>query len=444
MDISFLIDRIVSYKDALAVVSTDYEYTYEQIYKEYLQIKNYLSEAGIRKNSVVAVKAEFSPKSIATLLALIELNCIIVPISNSIKTVDTYLRIAQVNTLITIDNETITCAKLDNNVNHEFLIKLQHDDKPGLILFSSGTTGDPKAAVHDLSLLVDKFRKDGKKLSTICFLLFDHIGGFNTLMHTISNGGLMVTLKQRSVDEVCSLIEKYRVELLPTSPTFINMILLNKVYDKYDLSSLKLVTYGTEPMPQSSLDRFTSILPNIKLKQTYGLSEVGILPTKSENSDSLWVKIRQDENFKIKIVDDILYIKSKTAMLGYLNAPNPFDEDGWFNTKDKVLVKGDLIKILGRTTDLINVGGQKVYPNEVESVLLTFAGVLDVRVFGEKNPILGQTVSCEIEVKEENDNRDFIKSIRKQCKEKLESFKIPTKISLTIEPLYSGRFKKKR
>ena len=262
---------------------------------------------------------------------------------------------------------------------HPMLMKLIEKKTAGLILFSSGTTGAPKAALHDLFYLMKKFEEPGKRLSTVTFLLFDHIGGFNTMMHSLSSGSMIVTLKERSPEEVCRLIEKYRIELLPTSPTFLNMILLSHVYEQFDLSSLKIISYGTEPMPESTLKALHSVLPEVKLKQTYGLSEIGIMSTKSEASDSLYMKLGGD-GYETKIVDDILYIRAKSAMEGYLNAPSPFDEDGWFNTKDKVEVKGDYIHILGRTTDLINIGGEKVYPNEVESVLLAVDGVKDVYV----------------------------------------------------------------
>ena len=335
-------------------------------------------------------------------------------------------------------------TKTNNEINHPMLSELVSNNKPGLVLFSSGTTGEPKAALHDITFLLEKFKNNGKKLNTVTFLLYDHIGGFNTMVYTLVNGGIMATLKDRTPDEVCSLIEKYKLDLLPTSSSFINLILLNKSYEKYDLSSLKTITYGTEPMPQSTLDKLHEIMPNVQLKQTYGLSEVGIMPTKSENSSSLWMKLRNDENFQTKIIDNILYIKSKSAMIGYLNHENPFDKDGWFNTKDKVILKGDYVKILGRVSDIINVGGQKVYPIDVESEYLKCPGVKDIRVFGSKNPILGYTVSAEVEVSNENNNRDFIKALRRFGKEHLDSFKIPTQFKLTEAPLYSERFKKKR
>ena len=97
-----------------------------------------------------------------------------------------------------------------------------------------------------------------------------------------------------------------------------------------------MVTYGTEAMPESTLKRFHEILPEVKLLQTYGLSEIGIMRSKSLSSDSLWVKIG-GEDFQTRVVDGLLEIKAKSAMLGYLNAPSPFTEDGWFKTGDEVL-----------------------------------------------------------------------------------------------------------
>lgn len=444
MNINFITDKISSYGNNIAVVTEGKEYTFNEILNEYKKAQQILKNNNVKPNSVVSLLADFTPQSMAMFLALIEIDAIIVPISKTIKNIESYIRVSESEYFIDEQSEDIKINDLKTQVKHEMLLGLKEKKAPGLILFSSGTTGEPKAALHNLTFLLDKFRKEGKRLSTVTFLLFDHIGGFNTMMHTLVNGGLIVTLKTRTADEVCSLIEKYKLQLLPTSPTFINLIVLNKTYEKYDLSSLEIITYGTEPMPESTLKALHKILPNVKLKQTYGLSEVGIMPTKSENSESLWMKLRNDETFQTKIVDDILYIKSKSAMIGYLNAPSPFDEDGWFNTKDKVLVKDDYVKILGRTTDLINVGGQKVYPIEVESTFLEYPGVLDIRVYGADNPIMGKVVEAEVKVSEVNNNRDFVKELRKFAKEKLESFKIPTKFKLTINDLYGERFKKKR
>ena len=457
LNIDFLLQNIQNNEEQTAIVTNGKEYTFKDIYNEYDKAKGLLEQNKIEAGNIVSLVAEFSPISIAFLLALIERNVIIVPISKAVKSVDKYVKISETQFVINVSDIPDTSDIANNEVEiiatdaavdtHPLLKELIARQHPGLILFSSGTTGEPKAALHDLSFLVEKFKKPGKRFSTVTFLLFDHIGGFNTIMHLLSSGGLIVTLRDRNPEEVCRLIEEYKVELLPTSPTFINMILLSHVYEHYDLSSLKVISYGTEPMPESTLKKLHEVMPQVQLKQTYGLSELGIMSTKSESSDSLYMKLG-GQGFETKIVDDLLYIRAKSAMIGYLNAPSPFDEDGWFNTKDKVIIKkteqGDYIKILGRTTDLINVGGEKVYPNEVESVLLNVDGVKDVHVYGEDNPITGKMVVAEICVEPEYNNRDFVKTLRRYSKEHLESFKRPATYKLTIDSLFSERFKKRR
>ena len=167
------------------------------------------------------------------------------------------------------------------------------------------------------------------------------------------------------------------------------------------------------------------------------------MATKSESSDSLWMKLGGD-GFETKVEDGILFIRGKSAMKGYLNAPSPFDQEGWFDTKDRVEEKDGYLRILGRTTDLINVGGEKVYPIEIENKLLQIDGVLDARVFGEKNPIMGNTVAAEILVDPENNNNEFRRILRQYCGENLEKYKRPSRFLLSEKELYGDRLKKRR
>jgi acyl-CoA synthetase (AMP-forming)/AMP-acid ligase II len=242
---------------------------------------------------------------------------------------------------------------------------------------------------------------------------------------------------------VCKAIETHKGEVLPTSPTFLNLLLLSGAAHECDLSSLKLVTYGTEPMPASTLKAMNQHFPHIRMLQTYGLSEVGILRSKSRDSDSLWVKVG-GEDYQTKIVDGKLCIKSKSAMLGYLNAPSPFDKDGYMNTGDQVEQDGEWIRILGRESEVINVGGEKVYPAEVESVVLQLDGVEDVAVYSLKHPITGMTVAAEIKITTAESLSEFKVRLRKHCAALMPAFKVPTKISLIEHNTHNARFKRMR
>jgi len=274
----------------------------------------------------------------------------------------------------------------------------------------------------------------------------NHIGGINTLFYTLSNGGTVVIADNRRAEEICKIIEKHKVELLPASPTFLNLLFLSGYYKDYDLSSLKIISYGTETMPENLLKKLNEELPFVSFKQTYGLSELGILQSKSRSSDSLWVKVG-GEGYETKIVNGKLFIKTNTAMLGYLNAPDPFDEEGWFNTEDRVEIDGEYIKILGRDSDIINVGGQKVYPSEVENILCQISGIKNAVVYGEANAVLGNIVTAKVNLTDDFLNikaYELKQKIKEFCNNKIELFKIPVKIVISDEDLYNERFKKIR
>ena len=103
--------------------------------------------------------------------------------------------------------------------------------------------------------------------------------------------------------------------------------------------------------------------------------------------------------------EGLLEIRAESSMLGYLNAPSPFTDDGWFMTGDAVEQQGEYFRILGRASDLINVGGRKVYPAEVEAVIAEVENVKDVSVAGEAHPFTGQVVVVDGALTTERDKK---------------------------------------
>lgn len=103
----------------------------------------------------------------------------------------------------------------------------------------------------------------------------------------------------------------------------------------------------------------------MKLMEKYGTTEFGSPVSKSRDDDPLWIKFKK-ENFDYKVVDNRLFVKSPMSMVGYLNDVSGQSVDGWLDTGDMVETDGEWMKILGRESDIINVGGQKVYPSELD------------------------------------------------------------------------------
>jgi acyl-CoA synthetase (AMP-forming)/AMP-acid ligase II len=446
--IDFLLERFDASADTAALVWKDQVFSYRWLSERVGHWTRALDSASVAPGSIVALESDFSPNSVALFLALTGNGCTLVPLAPAVgANRDEFLSIAQADISVRLNQDDAAAIEpLAQTADHPLYQQLRAAGHPGLVLFSSGSTGVNKAAVHDLVPLLAKFKVRRHSLRTVSFLLFDHIGGVNTALYTLSNAGCLIVLSERSPDAVLSAIERHRVELLPTSPTFLNLVLLSGAYQRHDLSSLKTVTYGTEPMPNSTLQRFHELFPQIRLQQTYGLSEVGILRSQSRSSDSLWVKVG-GEGFATRIVDGMLQIKAESAMLGYLNAASPFTDDGWLITGDAVDVDGDYIRILGRTSEIINVGGEKVYPAEVESVLQERDDIAEVTVYGERNAITGQMVCARVLPAVELGDGDvsaFIAELKRFARQRLKPYQVPVRIQLSSDVQHSARFKRMR
>jgi acyl-CoA synthetase (AMP-forming)/AMP-acid ligase II len=440
----WLFDRMADRREQEAIVGRNFSATYGDLLDGMARWSKVLDEAGIGPGRTVALDGDCNDSTVALLLALIERRAIAVPLASAAEDQKHgFMEMSAVELLIDCRQGEPIVTRRTIGPRHELIERLAAEGSPGLVLFSSGSTGKPKAMLHDLGKLLRKFETPRPAGSILSFLLLDHIGGVNTLLHGLAQGGGVITIDDRRPAAVCAAIERHRAEILPTTPTFLNLLLLSGEHSRHDLSSLRLITYGTEPMPPSTLARLREAFPDTRLQQTYGLSEVGILRSKGREDGSLWIKVG-GEGYETKIVDGVLWIRAESAMLGYLNAPSPFDADGWFNTQDAVEQDGEWIRFLGRTSEIINVGGLKVYPAEVEGVLLEMEGVADATVRGERNPLVGQCVVARVNLERPETPADFKSRMRRHCQGRLEPFKVPARVEITDVPQHGVRQKRMR
>ena len=441
----WLIHRLRGWGQRPALIWRDEAWSYDQLCDAVDRWLAELLRRDIRPGATLAICGDYSPNLCALLVAALLNRNIVVPLAAATaRSWNQMMDIAEVEFMIEFDHgDDWRLSHLGREVTHPLLRQLSGCGAPGLILFSSGSTGQSKASALEFNSLLEKFRTPRSAHRTLIFLQPDHIGGINTLAHVLCNGGTLVPAPERTAEAVCSAIAKHRIQLLPTTPTFLRMLLISDVIKRHDLSSLEIVTYGTEPMPTSTLEAIREALPHVRFKQTYGLSELGIMPTQSRGSDSPWLKLG-NAGFEHRIVDGVLWLRSQSAMLGYLNAPSPFNEEGWFNTQDVVEVDGDYVRIVGRKSELINVGGEKVHPTEIENVLLQLENVRDVTVFAKPNAVTGQVVGAKITPVTPEDPEMLKQRVRAFCKERLERFKVPAAIEILDADHHGDRFKKVR
>jgi long-chain acyl-CoA synthetase len=423
------------------------EVTYGEFFNSIDKWLKFLETNGVKSGSICAIKGEFSPNFCSLMIALIKIKAISLPISPAaLNMQDDYCNITGCEFSFTFTkNDQCHFEILKPPSTNLFLENFKKTSEPGLIVFSSGSTGTPKGILHSYEKLLSRHIKSNPPHKAILFLLPDHLGGINTFLSTLGSGGLIIPVSKRLPHFVCSLIQSSKATLLPTSPSFLNVLLSSKASHQFDISSIKLVTYGTEFMPESLLKKLRSTFPNAKFKQTYGLSELGVFKTKSYSDESTLIKIGDEENL-IKIIDSVLWIKSSTSMIGYLNSKSPIDENGWLCTEDKVEVIGDYMRILGRTTDLINVGGEKVFPSEVEACILEDENVIEATVYGVANQVMGQVLHANVKIIKNEDLESFNKRIRLFLIKRLKKFQIPVKFFIEQQNSFeiSQRFKKVR
>ncbi|VEG92523.1 ANL family adenylate-forming protein [Legionella spiritensis] len=446
MCISVFLTKVRHHKEKPAVIFNQQVYDYKWLCQREDFYTAQLTCDGVQAGSVVFLIADYSPLSLSLFLALMRLSVIIVPITyKHYEKKDDYLGIINPDFIIEVTpNEEVNLAKCNSSAEHSELIReLQIRKTAGLIIFSSGSTGKCKAIVHDLALLLQGVNPSRDQLKVLSFLLFDHIGGINSTLNSLISGNCIVVPKTRTPMDVAESIARNKVDVLITSPSFLNLMLISGVFEHTNMNCLKQINYGSEVMPSVLLDRLIQHCPKTKFIQAYGLSELGVIRTKTNNHESSLITIT-DQNITYRIRNNKLEIKSNTSMLGYLNAPKPFTEDGWFMTGDVVEVVGDSLRILGRDSDLINVGGEKVFPVEIENVLLQIPEVQDATVYGEKNALLGNIIVAKIKSRHGVNQSSLKELVRKFCLMKMPAFKVPQKFQIVSEISYGERYKKIR
>ena len=438
-----LLTRITTYSAKPALAGAWGVVTYAELGALVAKAQQSLTQLKLDRPTAFGLIGEHGPASTAWLIALAEAGHFVAPLSGNAA--EHPAKLALINAQWIIATSDLTwelLPRVDEPSAHPLFTQLSDQGSAGLVLFSSGTSGAPKAMVQDFSKLLASYEsRHESDLAMLALLGFDHIGGLNTLFNSLAAGSPLVIPASRSPADVASAVARHRVAVLPASPTFLNLLLAAGV--TAELASLRVITYGTEPMPESLLLRLKAAFPRVRFIQTFGTSETGITRTSSPEAGSTFLRF-DDPDLEWKVIDDELWLRSRTQIAGYLNASNErFTADGWFRTGDKVEQgPGGTLRILGRLGEMINVGGEKLMPTEVESVVLSVPGVADCRVRGEPHPLTGQTVAVDV-VTLLADHEALRSAIRGACRERLARHKIPTRVTF-VDSVSGARMKKVR
>lgn len=434
MRLSEFENRLLGFASQCAAAENGKSISYADLLSSAKRCREEWLERGLKAGDVVLLESDYSIAAFELLVGALFSGAVVAPLGPSKwAEADKVLNILGPRFVVSACAQTVQIKSLAPK-SHPLIARL--DGNSGLVVFTSGSSGEPKAVLHDFDRFLNRFSRRGNSYRTLLFLQIDHLGGLSTLFYTWANGGTAVVPGARTALNIAEVVELHRVELLPVTPSFLAQLLASDASPE-KLESLKLISYGAETMPTRLLEQLQKHFPRVSFKQTYGLSELGTIPIKS---DGIWFIPR----FEHRIVDGSLHIRGPLTMIGYLNAPSTVEPSGWMDTGDLVETRGSQVRIIGRRQEQINVGGEKISPLEVEETIREVENINDVVVKGELHPLLGQIPSAFV-VLERPECPESVKArIRAHCLSCLASYKVPPKITVVTRIALTDRGKKDR
>lgn len=340
--------------------------------------------------------------------------------------------------LETLNVNEINYAKKINKPhieNHAHLIKLIENTNSNIILFTSGTTGQPKQVHHSYKTLARGVKVGERFKDNIWGFAYNptHMAGLQVFLQAFCNMNPLINLFNKSREYVIEKILDSKVSHISATPTFYRLLLPVE-----ECKEVKQVTLGGEKSTLALHNSIKKMFPNAKVTNLYASTEAGTLFASKGEA----FVVPQSIKDKIKIINGELYLHK--SLLGtsksfqYINDFYPTgDLIEWINQENLEFV------FKSRKNELINVGGYKINPTEVEECIRAISGVKDAFVYGKPNSILGYILCSDVVLYKNSDLTEL--HIRKVLKESLQDFKIPRRIKFvnSISTTRTGKLSRK-
>ncbi|MCA9264409.1 MAG: acyl--CoA ligase [Planctomycetales bacterium] len=305
---------------------------------------------------------------------------------------------------------------------------------PLVTILTSGTSGPPKAARHTWESLSRPVRL-GQPAGQRWWLSYrPHLyAGLQVSLQCLLNQGTLVApTAEMSPNELVTMMAAEHVEFISATPSYWRRLLLFADRAELEHVPVKQITLGGEIVDQQVLDELTACFPKSVISHIYATTELGRCFSVRDGRAGFprdWLDHPLADGMQLRVQDGELLVRSVNAMVGYdargTDARFRYDNAGWFHTGDLVELTADRVTFAGRQSDLINVGGNKVHPMTVETVVRAVPGVSDVRVYAQSSSIAGQLVACEVVLAPGADRSDVLPRIRSAAEAELTTYQRP-------------------
>lgn len=323
----------------------------------------------------------------------------------------------------------LSCAGMDE------VLAMVQNSKSKITIFTSGTTGQPKEVVHSISTLTRSVRVGEKYRNQTWAYAYNptHMAGLQVFFQAFENLNTLVNVFNQPREYVYHQIQENAITHISATPTFYRLLLpYERAYE-----NVVRVTLGGEKSDQHLYDSIKKIFPNARINNVYASTEAGTLFASKGDC----FQIPELARDKYKVVDGELLIHK--SLLGS-SSSFKFTED-FYHSGDLIEWVDEtagLFRFKSRKNELINVGGYKVNPNEVETAIMDIEGVKQAMVYGRANSILGNVLCAEVVLEPGSEMQEL--DIKKHLSSLLQDFKIPRKIKFVDEISLTRTGKKKR
>jgi len=321
------------------------------------------------------------------------------------------------------------------------------DEDAALIIFTSGTTGLPKAVPISQGVLSRRtlsyappFKPEGRPAVTMMCVPIFHVGGSLAVLGSLYSGSTVVIQPRFRADEWLRLVQRHRVQSTFLVPTMIQRILDHPEFAATDLSSLASIAYGAAAAPPDLVRRAVAALPHAGFLQLFGQTETlggyaMLLPQEHRDPKRVGSVGKVQPGVELRIVDPLSQEDVAPGEVGeiWVRAAQNV-RAGWLRTGDLARVDAEgYIFPAGRLADTINRGGEKFGPIEIETVLITHPDVVDVGVAGIPDPEMGERVGAAVVARRPM----TAEAVKAYCRERLAIYKVPERVAFVDDLPYS-------